>query len=95
MAFMDIVHKLIYMLFFLHHFLSELQQVINEIGWSFFKVSLSKNTSIINVLMSFPSSAFAFKTEVQNKTERTFLHEDIKLYFISLPFFFFFPFLSK
>lgn len=40
-----------------HHVLSELQQVINEIGWSLFKVSLSKNTSIINVLMSFPSGA--------------------------------------
>lgn len=94
MAFMDFVHKLIYMLFFLHHVLPKLQQVINEIVWSLFKVSLSKNTSIINVLMSFPSSG-NFKTEVQNRTERPFLHEDIKIDFNFPCFFFFLSFLNK
>lgn len=32
---------------------------------SLFKVTLSKNTSIINALMSFPSSAFDFKIAVK------------------------------
>lgn len=86
---MDFVHKLMYMLFFMYHVVLELQQVTSEIGWSLFEVPLSKNTSIINALMSFPSSTFDFKTEVQIRTERSFLHEAIKIYF-AFPFFFFF-----
>lgn len=93
MAFMDFVHKLMYMLFFMHHVVSKLQQVISEIGWSLFKVPLSKNTSIINALMSFPSSAFEFKTEVQNRIERSFLYEAIEIFYLSL--FFFFNFFSN